>query len=88
MYDTPARLRDGRVRMSCKPALLVRKFVEDYHVKLEEDFVFPSSRQLRTGDTIPALRILGHHFRGGRGAPMPGPFGTDSTRSRFARAYS
>ncbi len=40
-----------------KPALLVRKFVEDYHEKLEENFLFPEfEKQKKLVDLVKVLR--------------------------------
>lgn len=40
-----------------KPALLVRKFVEDYHEKLEENFIFPEfEKRKRLVDLVKVLR--------------------------------
>lgn len=40
-----------------KPALLVRKFVEDYHEKLEENFIFPLfEKQNKLVDLVKVLR--------------------------------
>src|SRR5438094_880686 len=40
-----------------KPALLVRKFVEDYHEKLEENFIFPEfEKQQKLVDLVKVLR--------------------------------
>jgi hemerythrin-like domain-containing protein len=40
-----------------KPAMLVRKFVEDYHEKLEEKFIFPEfEKQKKMVDLIKVLR--------------------------------
>src|SRR5579871_6413658 len=40
-----------------KPALLVRKFVEDYHEKLEENFIFPEfEKQKKLVDLMATLR--------------------------------
>jgi hemerythrin-like domain-containing protein len=40
-----------------KPALLVRKFVEDYHEKLEENFIFPEfEKRKKLTDLVKVLR--------------------------------
>jgi hemerythrin-like domain-containing protein len=40
-----------------KPAMLVRKFVEDYHEKLEEKFIFPEfEKQKKLTDLVKVLR--------------------------------
>src|SRR5205814_4421574 len=40
-----------------KPALLVRRFVEDYHEKLEEKFIFPEfEKRNRLADLVQVLR--------------------------------
>ena len=40
-----------------KPAMLVRKFVEDYHEKLEENFIFPEfEKQKKLVDLVKVLR--------------------------------
>lgn len=39
-----------------KPALLVRKFVEDYHEKLEEKFIFPPFEKQRKLVELVAVR--------------------------------
>ena len=40
-----------------KPALLVRKFVEDYHEKLEENFIFPEfEKQKKLVNLVKVLR--------------------------------
>jgi len=40
-----------------KPALLVRKFVEDYHEKLEENFIFPEfEKRKKLVDLVQVLR--------------------------------
>jgi hemerythrin-like domain-containing protein len=40
-----------------KPAILVRKFVEDYHEKLEEKFIFPEfEKQKKLTDLVKVLR--------------------------------
>jgi hemerythrin-like domain-containing protein len=40
-----------------KPATLVRKFVEDYHEKLEENFIFPAfEKQNKLGDLVKVLK--------------------------------
>ena len=40
-----------------KPALLVRKFVEDYHEKLEENFIFPEfEKRKKLVDLVTVLR--------------------------------
>jgi len=40
-----------------KTATLVRKFVEDYHEKLEENFIFPEfERQTKMPDLVKVLR--------------------------------
>lgn len=40
-----------------KPAMLVRKFVEDYHEKLEENFIFPEfEKQKKLVDVVKTLR--------------------------------
>src|SRR5437773_8635098 len=40
-----------------KPALLVRKFVEDYHEQLEEKFIFPEfEKKKKLTDLVKVLR--------------------------------
>src|SRR5438874_10505654 len=41
-----------------KPALLVRKFVEDYHEKLEEKFIFPEFEKAKKHvELVKVLRV-------------------------------
>lgn len=47
-----------------KPAQLVRKFVEDYHEKLEENFIFPEfEKQKKLIDLVKVLREQHHAGR-------------------------
>ena len=47
-----------------KPATLVRKFVEDYHEKLEEDFIFPEFE--KRNQQAELVRILRGQHQAGR----------------------
>jgi hemerythrin-like domain-containing protein len=47
-----------------KPALLVRKFVEDYHEKLEENFIFPAFEKKQT--LVELVKVLREQHQAGR----------------------
>jgi hemerythrin-like domain-containing protein len=47
-----------------KPALLVRKFVEDYHEKLEENFIFPEFEKRKT--LVELVKVLREQHQAGR----------------------
>jgi hemerythrin-like domain-containing protein len=47
-----------------KAALLVQKFVEDYHEKLEEDFLFPEFE--KRNELVPLVRVLKEQHVAGR----------------------
>lgn len=47
-----------------RPAALVRKFVEDYHERLEEKFIFPEFEQAR--QLTPLIEILREQHQAGR----------------------
>jgi hemerythrin-like domain-containing protein len=47
-----------------KPALLVRKFVEDYHEKLEENFIFPEFEKRQK--LVDLVRVLREQHQAGR----------------------
>ena len=47
-----------------KPALLVRKFVEDYHEKLEEKFIFPEFEKARK--LVDLVKVLRQQHEAGR----------------------
>jgi hemerythrin-like domain-containing protein len=47
-----------------KPATLVRKFVEDYHEKLEENFIFPEFEKARKLDDL--VKVLKEQHEAGR----------------------
>ncbi len=46
------------------PALLVRKFVEDYHEKLEENFIFPEFEKRR--QLVDLVKVLRQQHQAGR----------------------
>lgn len=61
IYEEGLRRLKGKEEVSPdvfhKPAALVRKFVEDYHEKLEERFIFPPfEKQKRLVDLVTVLR--------------------------------
>jgi hemerythrin-like domain-containing protein len=60
VYEEGLRLRTGEdvpPEVFHKPALLVRKFVEDYHEKLEENFIFPEfEKRKKLTDLVKVLR--------------------------------
>jgi hemerythrin-like domain-containing protein len=47
-----------------KPALLVRKFVEDYHEKLEENFIFPEFEKRKK--LVELVKVLRDQHQAGR----------------------
>ncbi len=47
-----------------KPALLVRRFVEDYHEKLEENFIFPEFEQKKK--LVELVKVLRNQHDAGR----------------------
>jgi hemerythrin-like domain-containing protein len=47
-----------------KPALLVRKFVEDYHEKLEENFIFPQFEKRK--QLLDLVKVLREQHQAGR----------------------
>src|SRR6266511_2749885 len=47
-----------------KPATLVRKFVEDYHEKLEENFIFPEFEKARK--LVDLVKVLKEQHEAGR----------------------
>jgi hemerythrin-like domain-containing protein len=47
-----------------KPALLVRAFVEDYHEKLEENFIFPEFERQKT--LVDLVKVLREQHQAGR----------------------
>jgi len=47
-----------------KPALLVRKFVEDYHEKLEENFIFPEFEKRKK--LVDLVKVLREQHQAGR----------------------
>src|SRR5262249_38629787 len=47
-----------------KPALLVRKFVEDYHEKLEENFIFPAFE--KKNKLLELVKVLREQHQAGR----------------------
>lgn len=47
-----------------KPALLVRKFVEDYHEKLEENFIFPEFEKKKK--LVDLIKVLRQQHQAGR----------------------
>ena len=47
-----------------KPALLVRKFVEDYHEKLEENFIFPEFEKKKK--LVDLVKVLREQHQAGR----------------------
>jgi hemerythrin-like domain-containing protein len=48
-----------------KPAMLVRKLVEDYHEKLEENFIFPEFEKKQ--QHIELVKVLKEQHNAGRG---------------------
>jgi hemerythrin-like domain-containing protein len=74
-----------------KPATLVRKFVEDYHEKLEENFIFPVfERKQRLVDLVKVLRT---QHQAGRAVTdvvlrnaTPSRFGQAESRQEMVRA--
>jgi hemerythrin-like domain-containing protein len=74
-----------------KPALLVRKFVEDYHEKLEENFIFPEFE--RKKKLVELIAVLRKQHAAGRGVTdvilreaVPDRFGKEESRRRTAEA--
>ena len=65
-------------------AILVRDFVEDYHEKLEEDFIFPLFEKRR--ELIPLVRVLRRQHQAGRS--LTETILTNSTPERFANDAS
>src|SRR5438552_4822219 len=47
-----------------KPALMVRKFVEDYHEKLEENFIFPEFEKRKK--LVDLVKVLREQHQAGR----------------------
>lgn len=68
IYEEGMRRLDDKVEappeVFHKPAMLVRKFVEDYHEKLEENFIFPEFEKRRT--SVDLVRILREQHQAGR----------------------
>src|SRR2546421_7614120 len=61
------RLRDKQEvtpNMFHKPAMLVRKFVEDYHERLEEKFIFPEFEKAKK--MVDLVKILRNQHAVGR----------------------
>ncbi len=82
---------DVAPEMFLKPAHLVRTFVEDYHEKLEENFIFPEfERQKKLVDLVKVLRE--QHAAGRRvtevilHAAAPDRFGKADARQELVRA--
>src|SRR5262245_44832655 len=74
-----------------KPALLVRQFVEDYHEKLEENFIFPEFEKRKKLTELVA--VLRSQHQAGRKVTdvilrnaMPDPFRRTENRQELARA--
>ncbi len=74
-----------------KPALLVRKFVEDYHEKLEENFIFPEFEKAKKLTDL--VRVLRDQHQAGRRvtdvvlrAATPDRFGRADARAELASA--
>lgn len=68
-----------------KPALLVRKFVEDYHEKLEENFIFPEFEKEKK--LVELVKVLREQHEAGRRATdvilrnvVPDRFGKQAAR--------
>jgi hemerythrin-like domain-containing protein len=59
-----AREKEITAEVFHQSATLVRKFVEDYHEKLEESFVFPLFEKRR--QLIPLVKTLGEQHQAGR----------------------
>ncbi len=76
-----------------KPATLVRKFVEDYHEKLEENFVFPEfEKAKRLADLVKVLR---EQHQAGRNVTdvilrnaVPDQFSKEEARRQVVRSCS
>lgn len=65
-----------------KPATLVRKFVEDYHEKLEEKFIFPPFEKKKTLSELVAVLRKQHDA----GRKLTDVILTSATADRFTRA--
>jgi hemerythrin-like domain-containing protein len=72
---------DVAPEMFQKPAALVRKFVEDYHEKLEENFIFPEfEKRKKLADLVKVLRA--QHEAGRKATDV---ILRESTRDRFGK---
>jgi hemerythrin-like domain-containing protein len=74
-----------------KPALLVRKFVEDYHEKLEENFIFPEFEKRKK--LVELVRVLRDQHQAGRRVTdvilrnaVPEQFRKDDARRELVRS--
>ena len=68
IYEEGLRRMHARDQLSHdvfrRPAQLVRRFVEDYHERLEERFIFPEFE--RADRQMPLVRVLRQQHQGGR----------------------
>ena len=68
VYGEAIRRLDGNQDLPPDPILdaakMVRSFVEDYHEKLEEDFLFPRFRKANT--LVDLVEVLTNQHQGGR----------------------
>ena len=74
-----------------RPATLVRKFVEDYHEKLEENFIFPEFEKRKK--LMDLVKVLRQQHQAGRAVTdvilrnaTGDRFGKDENRQELARA--
>jgi hemerythrin-like domain-containing protein len=74
-----------------KPALLVRKFVEDYHEKLEENFIFPEFEKRKK--LVELVKVLRDQHQAGRRVTdvilrntVPEQFRKDDARRELGRS--
>jgi hemerythrin-like domain-containing protein len=74
-----------------KPATLVRKFVEDYHEKLEENFIFPEFE--KRDKLVDLVKVLRDQHQAGRRVTdailrnaVPDQFGKEDARKELATA--
>jgi hemerythrin-like domain-containing protein len=74
-----------------KPAQLVRKFVEDYHEKLEENFIFPEFEKQKK--LVDLVKVLREQHQAGRmvtdvvlRVALPDQFGKPENQQEMVRA--
>lgn len=88
------RIRDGEEvapEVFTHSAQLVRKFVEDYHEKLEEQFIFPAFQ--KANKQVELVSILKRQHEAGRAVTdailrlaAPAPFRSQESRNRLVEA--